>query len=78
MPTALRSGPYRLFFYSNENAEPPHIHIQRDEAVAKFWLRPVSLAGNVGFASHELTRIRRIVTKYESHLMRAWHEFFGI
>jgi len=25
MPTVLRSGPYRLYFYSNENDEPPHI-----------------------------------------------------
>ena len=24
MPTVLRWGPYRAFFYSNERGEPPH------------------------------------------------------
>src|SRR5690606_5154622 len=28
MPTVLRSGSYRFFFYSLENDEPPHIHVE--------------------------------------------------
>src|SRR5260370_284948 len=28
MPTVLRWGPYRAFFYSNERGEPPHIHVR--------------------------------------------------
>jgi hypothetical protein len=28
MPTVLRVGRYRFFFFSNENKEPPHIHIK--------------------------------------------------
>ncbi|KAB2961114.1 MAG: DUF4160 domain-containing protein [Candidatus Methylomirabilis oxygeniifera] len=40
MPTILRSGPYRFYFYSNERAEPPHIHVQRERFFAKFWLNP--------------------------------------
>jgi hypothetical protein len=39
-----RVGPYRLFFTSNDLDEPPHIHIERDGMVAKFWLSPVQLA----------------------------------
>jgi hypothetical protein len=34
MPTALRLGPYRFFFYSLENREPPHIHVEEGENVA--------------------------------------------
>ena len=30
MPTVLRSGPYRLFCYAGDGAEPPHVHIERD------------------------------------------------
>ncbi|WP_189403606.1 DUF4160 domain-containing protein [Alteromonas halophila] len=48
MPTVLRLGPYR-FFYSNENDEPVHIHIQREKMLAKFWLTPVVLAALLGF-----------------------------
>lgn len=54
MPTILRIGPYRFFFYSNEAGEPPHIHVQRDQFLAKFWLTPVTLASSWHFAAHEL------------------------
>lgn len=44
MPTVLRSGPYRVFFHSDEGHEPPHVHVVRDDRIAKFWLDPVKLA----------------------------------
>jgi hypothetical protein len=47
MPTVARIGPYRFFFYSSENREPPHIHVEDDEKVAKYWLDP----GAVGIES---------------------------
>ena len=56
MPTVLRLGPYRFFFFSNENGEPAHIHVQRERALAKFWLRPVALASSTGFSAAELSR----------------------
>ena len=44
MPTVLRAGPYRFDFYSHEPNEPPHVHVDRDELSAKFWLEPVDCA----------------------------------
>ena len=44
MPTVLRAGPYRVYWYSHEPNEPPHVHIDRDDLSAKFWLSPVTLA----------------------------------
>jgi hypothetical protein len=38
MPTVLRSGPYRFFFYSSDGPEPPHVHVERDAGRVKFWL----------------------------------------
>jgi hypothetical protein len=38
MPTVLRWGPYRAFFYSNESGEPPHVHVRAGNFEAKFWL----------------------------------------
>ena len=49
MPTVLRRGPYRFYFYSHEPNEPMHVHIDRDDLSAKFWLEPVDLARNFGF-----------------------------
>jgi hypothetical protein len=45
----LRFGPYEFFFWSNEVLEPAHIHVERDDDEAKFWLVPVLLAANHGF-----------------------------
>jgi hypothetical protein len=78
MPTVLRVGPYRFSFYSNENDEPPHIHVTRERDVAKFWLDPlVELGDSHGFARHELNTIRQIVTDNRERLLEAWHEHFN-
>ena len=61
MPTVLRVGPYRIFFYSADGIEPPHVHIERDTRIAKFWLDPVRLATSGGFGSRDLRDIERIV-----------------
>jgi hypothetical protein len=75
-PTVLRSGAYRFFFYSNEGREPPHIHIQRDRNLAKFWLQPVSLASSSGFGGPELRRLEHLVERHGESLLETWHEFF--
>jgi hypothetical protein len=77
VPTVARIGPYRFFFFSNEGSEPPHIHVQRDRALAKFWLRPIALASASGFAGHELRRIQRIVARRRARFEEAWREFFA-
>jgi hypothetical protein len=56
MPTVLRSGPYRFYFYSHEPNEAPHIHVDRDDLSAKFWLDPVQLVANFGFRAHVCAR----------------------
>ena len=76
MPTILRIGPYRFFFYSNEQGEPPHIHIQRENALAKFWLNPVALASSVKFQSVELRELQRLVVDNRSVFVEAWNEYF--
>ena len=77
MPTVLRIGPYRFFFYSNENEEPPHSHVQRDRMLAKFWLQPVSVATSVGFGAQELNKLLRLVEESQQIFVKAWDEFFN-
>ena len=43
MPTILRQGPYRFFFYAGDRDEPVHVHVERDDSIAKFWLDPLRL-----------------------------------
>jgi hypothetical protein len=77
LPTVLRSGPYRFFFYAADRNEPPHIHLERDEFEAKFWLDPVRLERSRGFAPAELRRMESLVGEKGAFLLRAWHEHFG-
>ena len=78
MPTVLRSGPYRFYFYSHEPNEPPHIHVERDNISAKFWLLPISLAQNLGFRPKELRQVQALAEQNQEQFREAWNEYFGI
>ena len=77
MPTVLRVDPYRFFFYAGDREEPPHIHIEREEKVAKFWLDPIRLQESGGFSRPEIVRIHKLVTVHKDRLLEAWNEYFG-
>lgn len=77
MPTILRIGPYRFHFYSRENNEPAHIHIERDDLECKFWLEPVALARNFGFPGAELNKLAELVSVHQSELLKAWQQYHG-
>lgn len=77
MPTVLRVGPYRFFFYSGDGSEPPHIHVERDDQIAKFWLTPVRLSDSGGFRRGELRNIEQLVNEHHAHLREAWNDYFA-
>lgn len=77
MPTVLRFGSYRFFFYAGDRDEPPHIHVERDNNRAKFWLEPVRLQNSGGFGRTEINRIQRIIEENRSDLLRSWNEDFN-
>ena len=77
MPTVLRWGPNRAFFYSNERDEPAHVHVSAGDKEAKFWLHDVAVAVNVGFPMHELNAIVRHLKSHREELLAAWYEHFG-
>ena len=76
MPTVLRSGPYRFFFYAGDQDEPPHIHVEREDSQAKFWLEPVRLQNSHGFARKEINKIESLVAENRSFLLERWDEYF--
>ena len=77
MPTALRIGAYRFFFFSNEAGEQPHIHVESGDEYAKFWIAPVALARSVGYNARELHRIRELVEEHQELFEGKWHEYFN-
>ncbi len=76
MPTILKIRGYRFFFFSLEGNEPPHIHIEKEDSVAKFWLKPVALASSYGFRSHELRIIRELTEEHRTLFLEKWNEYF--
>ena len=76
MPTVARIGPYRFFFFSNEKGEPPHIHVQHERRLAKFWLDPVALASSSHFKAHDLRTVEGLVVENSQRFLTAWNEYF--
>ncbi|MCJ7425209.1 DUF4160 domain-containing protein [Candidatus Bathyarchaeota archaeon] len=77
MPTVLKSGKYRFFFFSNEGSEECHIHVESGENYAKFWLEPIDLAKSVGYNNKELSEIRGIILHNVKHFKETWDAYFG-
>lgn len=77
MPTISRIGPYRIFFYTGDKGEPVHVHVERDDKVAKFWLDPVRLQSSGGFNRAEITRIHRLMQDKRTEFVEAWNDYFG-
>jgi hypothetical protein len=77
MPTVLRRDGFRVYFYSHEPNEPPHVHVDRAEASAKLWLERVAVASNAGFSARDLGKVLWLVRSERQSLLEAWHDFFG-
>ncbi len=71
------AGPYRFYFYSFDCNEPKHVHVRRDRMVCKFWLEPLELSSNYGFAARELTTIRDGIRANLAKIIEAWNEHCG-
>lgn len=80
MPVIFRYRGFRFFFYSNEGCprEPAHVHVEKGEHEAKFWIEPVvAVAYNDGFSAKVLRDLLDLVTKNQGRIKRAWHDYFG-
>lgn len=76
MPTILRVGPYRFFFYASDRDEPMHIHVEQDNRTTKFWLDPVRLHKSGGFNRSQINKIQKIIEENCEKLVEAWNEYF--
>ena len=78
MPTIFIVDGFRFFFFSNEGNEPIHIHVEKGEKYAKFWLKPISVAYNYKFNNVEINRINKIIEKRRKEIEERWNEHFDI
>jgi len=77
MPSVLRMGPFRFFFFAGDRDEPMHVHGERDKALAKYWLSPVRMHHSTGFSRAELAKVEALVTERREELVEAWNDYFS-
>lgn len=76
-PTVVRDGPYRLFFFSREEARI-HVHVAHPDGEAKFWLTPaVSVAMSTGLSQRQLRDAQGVVEVHIEEIRHAWNHHFG-
>jgi Domain of unknown function (DUF4160) len=76
-PKVAKDGPYRLFFFSREEARI-HIHVAHADGEAKFWLTPkVTLVSHTGLSAKQLREAQIIVETRLKEICDAWSQHFG-
>jgi hypothetical protein len=76
MPTVLKIGSYRFYFFSREESRV-HIHISCPDGEAKFWLDPeIELATNYKLSRVQLKQIEKIIEEHHDQFREAWNHYF--
>ena len=84
MPKALLDFlGYKFFFWSNENAEPPHVHVCREKQTSnatKFWITAdgIKLDHNKSqIPQNDLKKIARYILENRADILAAWFDYFN-
>jgi hypothetical protein len=72
-PTIHVEDGFRFSFWMNERGEPPHVHVYKADAEAKWWLLPVREAQSFGFNPSQRARIRDILEEHGDAMLERWY-----
>lgn len=73
---------YSIFFFSNENGEPMHIHVSKgapSKNSAKFWIKKDDLEmahNNAKIPSKDLKKIKAYIVENRAEIVETWVDFF--
>lgn len=54
-----------------------HIHVEKGEGTAKYYIEPVELVKSKRFKANEISEIRNIILENKELLKAKWNEFFN-
>ena len=84
MPTLFEIFGYRIFFWSNENNEPVHVHVCKGSPssdATKIWLppdsNPILAHNNSRIPQKDLNRILKQLAYNRSDIIARWYDYFG-
>ncbi len=72
-PTVLQVRGHRVMIYTNEGAEPAHVHVWQAGREAKVWLRPVAVAYARGFSEVDVHFLRRLIEDHRDTLEELYY-----
>lgn len=52
------------------------MHVSKDGATCKLWMKSIVLASNDGFKKHELKEILETASKHKGIIINAWEKHF--
>lgn len=74
MPKLFEDSGFTFRFFAADLDEPIHVHIEKDNSAAKFWVNPVVCAVDGGFNRRELRQIAQIIAARQLEIVAKWHE----
>jgi hypothetical protein len=54
-----------------------HVHVERDDRIAKIWLQPPRLQSSGGFGRSEISKVLDTVKEKQKLLQEGWCDYFG-
>ena len=82
MPNILFINGWRIFFYSNENNEPPHVHCIKGDSECKIWLIQnefeIKFEYEYNISPSLRKEIRKIIFTHFEYIIESWNNHFGI
>lgn len=85
MPSLFRVGSYLVYFWSNENNEPIHVHIAQGKPAAnatKVWLTKAGGCildnNNAKIPEHDINKILGLISAQFFWICSAWKEHFSV
>ena len=84
MPKLFKFGSYYIFFWSNENEEPVHVHVSKGKPQAnatKVWLTRsggyLVAHNNSRIPQREMSQILEAISAYFFFICSEWQRVFG-
>lgn len=77
IPTILKIGVYRFFFYAGDRNESPHVHVENESKIAKIWLDPIRLQFSKGLNRNEINQVVILVAQNQKMILDKWNEYFN-
>ncbi|TFH12709.1 MAG: DUF4160 domain-containing protein [Lentisphaerales bacterium] len=79
MPKILMILGWRVFFYSNEGNEPIHVHCQKGDAEAKYWIDVDGFEAIEAYAYNlspaDKRTVRKIIFQHFDYIVTEWNKF---